>query len=550
MDNHETVSQSNRFASIILFIAIAGAPLPFGSRDPITVAFWCFLLGLGLLFASTRQLRSGHFLLLGGIAFVIACYGFVLHEQLADHPWMASPNPIWAKASELLGRRLPPSVSIIRGEPFYALGAPLANMLALVLGLIVGADREYARRALQVMVWAGVGYAAYGTWSLIFEPTVLLWRERAVDTGGDLAATFVNRNTAAVYFGSCAVAWLVLLIARVRGRLPAGPIVWAKLAQHIISETSGEKQIIIRFCMFFVCLTAMFMTGSRGGVILSLFAMVVAFIVFFRRDLPRVISLLLAAVGAGAVALVLLQFLGGNVEARIEAQGLVDQGRFAAYQSTLRIITDYPWFGTGLGTFTSIFPAYRNGNISIFGVWNVAHSTPLELAAELGIPLALVIVVSWIVILLVLIRGTRRSRRDTVVPLAALAVSLIALLHSSIDFSLQVSGYAIVVFALVGVGLAQSFETASSHRHRRRSRRSEPVDDEIKNSEGGLGEKADTVHPDVDRPEGRHSVVAPLIRSGFSPPAWPYEALCCWQHKSLKINDGNVGPMGVTATSE
>ena len=475
MTGQENANRSNRFASAVLFITIGGAPLPFGSRDLITVAFWCFLLGLGLLFVSTRQLRKGHVILLGGIALLIACYGFVLHEQLADHPWMASPNPIWAKTSELLGRAIPPSVSIVRGEPFYALGAPLSSFLALILGLVVGSDNNRARQAMLAMGWSGVAYAAYGIVNLLFDPTAILWREKVFNTES-LTATFINRNTAAAYFGSCAVVWLVMLMAKVRGRLPAGPIVWTKLAQNIVSGTSGEAKIIIRFCMFFVCLAAMFMTGSRGGVLLSLFTMVIAFVVFFRRDLPRVISLLLAALGAGAVALMLLQFLGGNVEARIDAGGLVEQGRLAAYQSAFRIIKDYPWFGTGLGTFTSIFPAYRSGNISIWGVWNVAHSTPLELAAELGIPLAFVITVGWTVAILVLIRGTRRSRRDTVVPLAALAVSLIALLHSSIDFSLQVPGYAIVVFALAGVGLAQSFDSASSPRERRRRRKSENRD--------------------------------------------------------------------------
>jgi O-antigen ligase len=512
MTDHVSANRPNRVSSFILCLAIGGAPLPFGSRDPITVAFWCFLLGFGLLFASPRQLRSGHFLLLGGIAFIIACYGFVLHEQLAEHPWIASPNPIWAKTSELLGRPLPPSVSIIRGEPFYALGAQLANVLALVLGLIVGADRDRARRSLQVMVWAGVGYAAYGIANLLFDPTAFLWREKTVNTDS-LTATFINRNTAAAYFGSCAVACLIMLMASVRRKLPAGPIVWAKLAPKIVS--GDQRQIIIRFVMFFVCLSAMFMTGSRGGVLLSLFAMVVAFIVFLGRDLPRAISLVLAVAGAGAVALVLLQFLGGNVESRINAEGLVEQGRLAAYQSALRIIADYPWFGTGLGTFTSIFPAYRSGNISIFGVWNVAHSTPLELAVELGIPLTLVIAAGWIVAIVVLIRGTRRSRRDTVVPHVAFAVSLIALLHSSIDFSLQVSGYAIVVFALVGVGLAQSIHADSLPRHRRG--RSESLTDEIKNSKNGLGERADAIRGDAGLSGGGLSAVAAYLRSWVSP---------------------------------
>ncbi len=418
--------------------------------------------------------------MLFGIALLVACFGFVLHEQLADHPWVAVPNPIWAKTSELLGQPVSPSVSIIRGEPFYALGRSLAAVLALTLGLVIGADNKHARQSLLIMGWSGVGYAVYGLATLLFDPTALLWREKTVNLES-LTATFINRNTAASYFGSCAVVWLALLMARVRGQLPAGPIVWAKLPERIVATVPADKQIIIRCCMFFVCLTAMFMTGSRGGILLSLIAMMIAFVVFFRRDLPRRSSLIVGAASAGIVALVLLQLLGGNVEARIDEGGLVDQGRLAAYRSSLRIIADYPWFGTGLGTFTSIFPAYRSGNISIHGVWTFAHSTPLELAVELGIPLALVIAAAWISALVVLIRGTRRSRRDTVAPLAALAVSLIALLHSSIDFSLQIPGYAIVVFALLGVGLAQSFETGSVARHRRRRR--ESPDDEIDNAE-------------------------------------------------------------------
>jgi O-antigen ligase len=510
MDNHAAVNRSNRFASIIFFVTIAGAPLPFGSRDLTTVAFWCFLLGLGLLLASTRQLRRGHFLLLGGIGFIVACYGFVLHEQLAAHPWIASPNPIWAKTSGLLGHRVAPSVSIVRGEPFYALGPPISCLLALTLGLVVGADGHRARQAMLVIGWSGVGYAIYGIGNLIFDPTAILWREREVFTGG-LASTFINRNTAAAYFGSCATIWLVMSMAAVRGRLPAGPIAWTKLGQNIVvSGPSGEKQIVMRFSMFFVCLAAMFMTASRGGVLLSLFVMVVVFIIFFRRDLPRGISLLLATLGACAVALALLELLGGNVEGRIDAAGLVEQGRLAAYQSALRIISDYPWFGTGLGTFTSIFPAYRSANISISGVWNVAHSTPLELAIELGIPLTVVIAVGWIVVFFVLMRGTRRSRRETVVPLAAMAASLIAILHTSIDFSLQVSGYAIVVFSAVGVGLAESFNVTPADGYRERGRRSQSATDQMPRAENALRVKANSAAGNGDRSQG--------ARSGFLPP--------------------------------
>ena len=96
---------------------------------------------------------------------------------------------------------------------------------------------------------------------------------------------------------------------------------------------------------------------------------------------------------------------------------------------------------------------------------DAAHSTPLELASEMGIPLALTVTIAWIVALIVLLGGLRNPRRSISVPLSAFAVSLIALLHSCIDFSLQVAGYSIVVFALLGLGLSRALvsrEQASS----------------------------------------------------------------------------------------
>jgi O-antigen ligase len=443
-------------SSYILFAVIAGAPFPFGSDNPSAIAFWCIVLGFAAFAVSlsSHELRSGHFALLGGIAFIVLCYCFVLHEQLADHPWIATPHPVWEQASKVLGIPLTPSVSITRGEPFFAVGASLACVLALICGLIVGNDRHRAHQLLQVMAWSGAAYAAYGVLSFLIEPTMILWREKRAYLGS-VTGTFINRNTAAAYFGSCAVVWFTLFLDQVRRHLRTGPIVWKKVPQRILSK--APRAIVVSFSMLFVCLMAMFLTGSRGGVVLSLFALIITFTVFFRNDLPRRTGVWIALGGGVAVALVLLQFMGGVVSNRFDVQGLADEGRFAAYRSTLRMIADHPWFGTGLGTFAWSFPAYRSPDVSMWGVWDIAHNTPLELASEVGLPLAGAVCLGWVVMLAVLIRGIRTRRRDVIIPLAAFAVTTIAVLHSCIDFSLQIPGYSIVVFALVGAGLSQSF---------------------------------------------------------------------------------------------
>ena len=87
----------------------------------------------------------------------------------------------------------------------------------------------------------------------------------------------------------------------------------------------------------------------------------------------------------------------------------------------------------------------------------MAHNTLLEIAAEMGVPIATLVVVAWITVFVVLVRGALIRRRDLIVPVGGLAVATLAVLHSLIDFSLQIPGYAIVALSLIGAGLAQSF---------------------------------------------------------------------------------------------
>lgn len=448
-------------SAYMLFFVVAFVPLPFGSYDKTTVAVWCWILGLTAIATSLSnfQLQRGHVWLLAGVGMIALFYVFVLHEQLSDHPWIAKPHPIWAQTSKVLGVDIVPSVSIVRNEPFFALGPTIACILALVCGLIVGTDRDRARQLLHVIAWSGAAYAIYGILSYLIEPTMLLWREKRFYIG-NLTGTFVNRNTAAAYFGSCAVVWLALLLEQTRKHLRMDKIVWKKVPARLLTAT--PRSLIISFSMLFICLMAMFLTSSRAGVVLSLLALIVTFIVYFRRDLPPRFGVWIALGGSGFIALVLLQFLGGAVSNRFDVQGLADEGRLAAYRSTMRMIADYPWFGTGLGTFAWGFPAYRSSEISMWGVWDIAHNTPLELASEVGLPLAGAVAFGWMMIFAVLIYGIRVRRRDVIIPLAAFSVSLIANLHSWIDFSLQIPGFAIVVFALAGAGLAQSFSASGT----------------------------------------------------------------------------------------
>ena len=246
---------SNRISTFLLFATVAAAPLPYGSTNPSVIAFWCIVLGIAAIAASPRGLRGGQFVLLGLAAIVFAAYGLVLHEQLAAHPWFAAPYPLWRETSEALGTPIEPSVSIARHQPFFALGASLADMLALICSFIICTDRNRARQLLNVVAWSGAAYAIYGIAAFLINPSMILWREKPADSDM-LTSTFVNRNIAAVFFGSCAIVWLLLLCERIRGQFPIGSIQWRKVLSGLFSEMPAA--VVVSFSMLLVCLAAMF----------------------------------------------------------------------------------------------------------------------------------------------------------------------------------------------------------------------------------------------------------------------------------------------------
>lgn len=451
-----------KVAAWLVLVTVALAPLPLGSNQPVVIAFWCIVLGAAVVFAPVRDLSSGQLALIGLGILVIGAYGLVLHEQIAERPWLPGtiPHPIWRQVEQTLGGgSLVPVASVVRNQPWFELGRPLICVLAIACGLLIGVDERRARQLMKVIAWSGAVYATYGIISYLIDPTHLLWFEKEAYTES-VTGTFINRNTAGAYFGSCATIWLLLLFERMRLEMPPGPLHWRDVPRRIFSSPS--RQVVIASAMAFLCLAALFMSQSRAAIVLSMLALVVAFTLFFRRHLPGLAGVSVAIAGTVGVMVLLIQLMGAGVNARFDAQGLADEGRFETYKSTLRMIADRPWLGTGEGTFAYAYPAYRSDSVSMRGVWDRAHNTLLEIAAEMGVPIAALVAVAWLIVFLVLVRGATVRRGGRVLPVAALAVGLLAVLHSFVDFSLQIPGYSIVALSLIGAGLAQSLPNARS----------------------------------------------------------------------------------------
>jgi O-antigen ligase len=446
----------------MLFTAIAVAPFPFGSTDPSMIAVWCVFLGFALLLASARgvQLQQGFPLI--ACAILAAAYVVVVWLQVSAPPALGgAPDPAWRQAGALLGTDLNGSISVIRNEPVFALGLSLLVILSFALSYLVCLDEVYARRLLIVISWSGVFYAVLGLVLFLVDPTKVLWRDKLAYFGS-LTGTFTNRNTAAVYFGSCACVSMLLFFREVRSLQANGKRQLKSI--FFTSDRPARRKLLWAALPFAVLMLALLMTASRAGVVLSLLGLVFAFIVFWWRHLERR-SMILSTITVILFVLVILQVVAGSVGARFNESGVGDAFRFEVYRSSLQMIADRPWLGHGLGTFIWAFPPYRDAG-AIWGIVNRAHNTLLEIALEMGIPFAVIVVVAWAGAIAVLIHGVRVRRDGLFIPAAALAVAAIGLAHSMVDFSLQIPGYSIMAFGLFGAGIAQSSRAQRSKRSR------------------------------------------------------------------------------------
>lgn len=443
----------NLFPAAILFAVVAVSPLPLGSTAPTSVAVECGLLALAAMTLTLRGARTAHVILVLCLSLVPLAYAVVIHEQISESPWFSHPSPWWARASAVLNEPLAGTPSVIRDQPWFSLGAPLLASLALLNGLIVGTDRVWARRLIDWALWVGSVYAAFGIVSFLSDPTHIFSFEKYAYRDV-LTATFINRNTAAVYFGGCLLLGAVKVGVALRegdSRQPRYHIV------RVLPAIPQKAVVAVALCL--INLIAMLMTASRAGIVLSVLATVVAIALVFRSALKRRRGFLAAFVVAVGMFGTFLAVIAGAVTNRFATQGLGDGGRYEIYEATLGLVKENWLVGTGLGTFRWGFSPYRPDDVPIWGIWDRAHNIVLEIAAEAGVPLACAVLIAALAILVILGKGAVTRQRDRDIPIAAFGVALIGFTHAMVDFSLQIPGYAVTAFALIGGGLAQSFSS-------------------------------------------------------------------------------------------
>ena len=448
-----------------LLLVVALAALPLGSNRPLPAAALALAVGLlmalwGLLAAtSALRVRVGPARLIWPLALYGAVCLWILLQWL---PGVPAPfaDPAWREASRILGMEVAGRMSVDPEATLTGLMHLLTYAGVFWLSLQLLREPERARSALRAVALIGALYALYGL--VVFfagNEWILIYRKWAYrDT---LTSTFVNRNSYATFAGLTLLCAVALLLDRIRHLLALSRPLRIKFVLLVEELTARGWWITIAVLSISMALV---LTASRAGVTASMIGLLCLLAAYLmRRAINRTQLLVISALLAGIAGMTF--FISGDRLAE-RASALEGGGNFGprgeVYALTIDAIQSSPWTGTGFGTFADVFPAYRGGDMPPQVLWDKAHNTYLENALELGVPAALILDLSILLLVFRAVRGVLERQREKVLPAIGVAASVIVGLHSLVDFSLQIPAVSVLYAFLLGMSVSQSWGSRPS----------------------------------------------------------------------------------------
>jgi O-antigen ligase len=436
-------------------VVLVLAPLFFGSVDLFWIAVWAILLSISVLCGAAAPMDTGQSRILFGFVALCGVYALVAVIQITPHVVDHLNDPSWRQANALLGLDALPRISSRAEIPPLAVGHFLLFATSFISGFFIGTSRRNGDSLIWFAQYSILLYAIYGLAALILTPNMVLWAPKLAYRGS-LTATFINHNTAATFIGAGAILWFCSAFSSLQQSFGFSSI------RMLLLPRSNEHlalRIVARSGLALACFFALLLTASRGGLIFSCLGLLVAIILMAASgQRPRFFHMLVW----GSVALAFIVALLSR-KGRIGSQGLLDDARWSVYEFCIEAVRQRPLLGAGAGTFEDMFPSLRGDNFSSGGVWDYAHSTILEIAVDMGIPVAVMIVLAALASLFILARATVKSKGRSRRSLAAITgIAVLSYLHSTIDFSLQIPGYLVLFGILLGCGLARASATPAT----------------------------------------------------------------------------------------
>ena len=438
-------SRLNATVMWAVFVLLLILPFELGGNRPLAWAIHAVLLSLlGTYYFTALLLRHQvpriGFGEIGLPAAMVAAFMiFIVVQALPIGSYLPA-------AMTALPSGVPPvqSISISPGDTILALLRWINIAFIAYFSIQIAANSKRTPRFLGLLFGVVALHAIYGLMLRFwFDDTILFtekWAYQGFATGG-----FVNRNSFATFLAIGACIGTVRLLDAFRHR-PQGRVflLW------VLDMRDGPLLTLLGTLMVLIALVA---TGSRVGVIAGGAGMALAAVLFFAKR-PEARSRRhqrgLLAVAIPVILIIgLLVLFGPQLIDRFTTVEESTDVRMQLYEQILRMITDRPWAGFGGGTFEYAYPLYHQAPVDFDFVWDRAHSSYLALWSEYGVIFGSLPMLAMASILILLIAAYFRGQKADVIIIAAIASTLAVMIHSAVDFSLEMHAVTLLYAALL-----------------------------------------------------------------------------------------------------
>jgi O-antigen ligase len=222
-----------------------------------------------------------------------------------------------------------------------------------------------------------------------------------------------------------------------------------------------------------------FLSGSRGGMLAIVTELLILAVLLIKQK-----SGLRTAIGVGVFLAIVVGLLawvgGGELSKRLATVGpshseITSDVRHYINHDGLKMFLKRPLFGWGLGTFPVVYPQFRTFYTNFFV--NQAHNDYLQLLVEMG----LLGFATMLWFLLTIYRralkkiGHWSSEISGAVTLACVLGLSGILVHSAVDFNLQIPANAALFYVLCTMAAAKPFAQPARKRRVARSKPPEEI---------------------------------------------------------------------------
>lgn len=341
--------------------------------------------------------------------------------------------------------------------------------LFFVMTLLLVDSKERAEVLITTIVLCGVFQALYGAFMSLTGIDYGFFAPRLA-TAGHTAGTFIVRNHFAGYLEMCLALGIGLLVGTLN--TGQGTRNWRQFFVDSLDTLLGPKMRLRLFLAIMVI--GLVMSRSRMGnsaFFLSLPLCGILFMVLQRKLHKGAIILFTSLILVDV--LIVSQWFGlDEVAQRLQSTSTETEIRDEVMLDTLTgMLPDYALTGSGLGTFMFTFTRYDSLRDHVPLV-DFAHNDYLEFLVELGwigyVPLAtLVFYALYMAARAIAVRQTQLYRG---LGFGALMGLVSLLIHSFVDFNLQIPANALLFVVLLALArLAMTLERGGARRSRRSS---------------------------------------------------------------------------------